>query len=330
MSERLGWTVFEAQTKRLHDLVTAVLPELDGVLGWEPGFDGLHATPAWVKTPEDVHRLMWGPLCVHNLSGYLVKNPPLIPRDGSRKVGICVKGCDSRSLVALQQEKFLDRDRLYIFGIPCEGTVDWRRVLKKLRVRGVVSVRREGSELKVEDARGVHSLPWEESLARRCLRCAHPNPVVHDVLVGEKVNPRAQGDGAYALVNEMDQKPLEDRLSFWRTELDRCIRCYACRNACPLCVCQDRCIVETRDPRWLTQRMGTSEKFMFHMIHSLHLAGRCTECGECERVCPMEIPVTLMKEKLNQVVRELLAYEAGLDPGLVPPLLTFNPGEHEL
>ncbi len=322
--------MFEAETKRLHELVKAVLPELDGIVGWEQGFDALHATPVFVNREEDVHRLMWSPLCVHNLSGYLVKTPPFLPRDEGRKVGICVKGCDSRSLVALEQEKFLGRDRLHIFGIPCEGTVDWRRVMKKIPLRGVSSVRREGPELKVEDSRGVHSLPWEESLARRCLRCAHPNPLVHDVLVRDPVEPRIKKDEAYGLVEEMDQKSLEERLAFWSAELDRCIRCYACRNACPLCVCQDRCIVETRDPKWLTQKMGISEKFMFHMIHSLHLAGRCTECGECERVCPMEIPVTLMKEKLNQITREILGYEAGIDSQLVPPLLTFNPGEHEL
>ncbi len=323
--------MFEAETKRLHELVEAVLPELSGVLGWEPGHDGLHATPVFVSKPEDIHRLMWDPMCVHNLSGYLVKNPPLMPKSGGKKVGICVKGCDSRSLVALQQEKFIDRNRLHIFGIPCDGTVDWRRVMKKLPIlKGVTSVRREGRELKVEDSLGSHSLIWENALARRCLRCAYPNPLIHDVLVGSPVEPRAQGDAAYGLVQEMDARSLEDRLTFWSEALDRCIRCYACRNACPLCVCQDRCIAETRDPKWLTQRMGTAEKFMFHMIHSQHLAGRCTECGECERVCPMEIPVTLMKEKLNLITKELFAYEAGIDPEAVPPLLTFNPGEHAM
>ena len=66
------------------------------------------------------------------------------------------------------------------------------------------------------------------------------------------------------------------------------MRCYACRNACPLCVCQERCIAETLDPKWLTQRMGIPEKFLFHFVHAMHLAGRCTECGECEHVTTME------------------------------------------
>jgi ferredoxin len=170
-------------------------------------------------------------------------------------------------------------------------------------------------------------VPKVDVLARKCLRCAYPNPVIHDELAGEAVKARVSPEDAYMDVLEIENRPLEERLQFWSKELDRCMRCYACRNACPLCVCQDRCIIETRDPNWLPQYTNLSEKFLFHFIHALHLAGRCTECGECERVCPMEIPVTLMKEKLNRITRELFGYEAGIDPEAVPPLLTFNPGD---
>jgi ferredoxin len=312
---------------QLHKLVEEALPELDTMIGWAAGEDPLHTRPIFIRSAESIPRLIWSPFCAQNLTGYLVKPPALQPADKNKQIGICVKGCDSRSLVALIQEKFVTRDRLRIFGIPCRGTVDWRKVMRQVRLSYVKSARVEDNRLIVDDAGGSHNFDLEDVLTRKCLRCIHPNPVVYDVMVGEPTVSRIKPEDLYRDVDALEKRPLEERLAFWQAELDRCMRCYACRNACPLCVCQERCIAETRDPKWLTQRMGIPEKFLFHFIHAMHLAGRCTECGECERVCPMEIPVTLMKEKLNKIMEEMLGYVAGLDPTAIPPLLTFNPGE---
>lgn len=316
----------ESERKELKQLIEAAWPELDAVIGWGRGYNALRTSPVIAKTIEEASRLIWSPFCVQNLSGYLVKTPAVKPAKG-KKIGIFAKGCDSRALVALIQEKFIARDDIYVIGVPCSGTVDWRRVMKLKTLNGVRSAVVEKGRLKVEDGSGVHEFAMEDVLARRCLKCAYPNPVIHDAMMGEEVKPRVTPKEAYEDVAKLEAKEVPERLAFWQEELGRCLRCYACRNACPLCVCQDRCIAETRDPKWVSQNAGTQEKFMFHMIHALHLAGRCVECGECERVCPMEIPVTLMKEKLNQITKEILDYEAGLDAEAAPPLLTFDPSE---
>jgi ferredoxin len=312
---------------QLQKLVEAALPEMDTVIGWAKGYDPLHTTPVFIRDAASIAELTWGPFCVHNLTGYLVKPPVPQASVKGKKIGICVKGCDSRSLVALIQEKFITREKLFIFGIPCRGTVDLRQVARRVTLSSVRSARVEDSHLIIVDAETTHNFKLEDVLARRCLRCRYPNPVVYDVLVGEPTVSGVAPEEGYRDVDDLENRPLEERLAFWRSELDRCMRCYACRNACPLCVCQDRCIAETRDPKWLTQRMGIPEKFLFHFIHAMHLAGRCTGCGECERVCPMQIPVALIKEKLNKIMEEMLGYVAGLDPDAVPPLLTFNTSE---
>lgn len=313
--------------RELRQAVEAAWPQLDVMVGWATGYDSFHPRPIFVRNPDEIVNLIWSSFCVQNLTGYLVKVPAVQSGDKAKKVGICVRGCDSRSLIALIQENLVARDTLMVFGLPCKGTVDWRRLSQRAGLFGAKSCRFEGEALLIEDADGTHEFQPEEYLARRCLRCTHPNPLLYDVLLGEPVVTRVTAEGAYRDVENLDSLEVEGRLSYWQEELDRCIRCYACRNACPLCICQDRCIAETREPKWLTQYMGLPEKFLFHFIHALHLAGRCTECGECERVCPMEIPVTLMKEKLGRILHDLSGYEAGIDPDATPPLLTFNPAE---
>jgi len=311
----------------LHEQVQAALPELETVIGWTQGYDLLHTTPVFVRDANSISKLIWNPFCSQNLTGYLVKTPAVQATDKAKKIGVCVKGCDSRSLVALIQEKFVSRDSLYILGFPCHGVIDWHRVMLKVPATGIQAATVEDGQLILEHNGGLQRLELADVLARKCLRCVYPNPVIHDTLIGKVATPLVTVENAYRDVEGLEQQSLAERLDFWRSELDRCMRCYACRNACPLCVCQERCIAETREPKWLTQYMSISEKYLFHFIHALHLAGRCTECGECERVCPMEIPVTLMKEELSKIIRELLGYEAGVNLEAVPPLLTFSPDE---
>ena len=318
----------EDKAKTVQEEFLKVFETLDVVLGWESGYDALHATPCFIRKAQDLNRMVWNPLCSQNLCTYLVKTLNASVRENDKKIGICVKGCDSRSLIALIQEKFVDREMVYIVGIPCDGTVDWRRVMRlEPSLKDVQKLTIQGNELHIETTQKTYRFPLEQVLEQRCLQCRYPNPLIYDCLIGHPITPRAGDDQVYEDVEQIEQYSLPDRLKFWEKELDRCIRCYACRNACPLCVCRDRCIAETRTPKWLTQRCNLTEKFFYHMIHAMHLAGRCTECGECQRVCPMEIPVTLIKKKLNQIVKALLGYEAGIDPQKQPPLLTFDPSE---
>lgn len=305
-----------SQLDQLKEKVKEALPELDRVIGWGQGYDSLHATPLFVRNEADVERLIWNPLCVHNLTSYLTGL--------QGKTGVIVKGCDSRSIVELLQEKLLDRENLTIFGLPCSGVVDLTKIGRSIDIGSVDSVSFADSKIKIVVQGNEHDLDLGEIQAKKCLICRYPTPLISDHLIGEPRESEVSPEGLYAELEQFEAKTFQERFDYWKGQMDRCIRCYACRNACPMCVCRDHCIAESRDPHWQTQETNVQEKWMFQMIHAMHLAGRCTECGECERACPMDIPVLTFKRKLNKEIKELFEYEAGVDLEATPPLYTFQ------
>lgn len=305
---------------QLKEEIKKALPDLDFVMGWGMGHDPLHATPLFMYEPEDVDNFVWGPLNVHNLATYL---PPL----KGKKVGIVVKGCDSRSVVQLLQENLINREDLTIFGAPCNGVVDLEKVRDAVVNPGLVKsveVKDDGLTVVMDGKEQV--LKLSEVGADKCTRCRYPNAVISDHFAGEKRTPQTESDD-YADLAEFEAKPEQERKDFWIHEMDRCIRCYACRNACPLCVCRDHCVAQSRNPHWISQQDGVRDKFMFQIIHATHMAGRCTECGECERACPMGIPLLLLKRKYSKSVHDIFEYEAGTDADAKPPLLGFEQEE---
>ncbi len=302
---------------QLKEQISAALPELDMVIGWEQGFDPLHHAPLFMRRPEDVERLQVGLLSVHNTATYL-------PGLKKKKVGVVVKGCDSRAVNQLAQEGLITRENVIVFGFPCEGVLDLTKMRRSLgeigRVQGVEA---DAEVVRVTMDDKQNEIALRDVLADKCLRCRYPNALTHDHFAGKPREPHASTDD-FADVQAFEAMSVEERFTHWQQEMQRCIRCYACRNACPMCVCRDHCVAQSRDPHWVTQEDEVREKWMFQVIHAMHLAGRCVECGECQRACPVDIPILALKRKLNREIRGLFDYEAGVDPAAIPPLLSFQ------
>ncbi len=132
---------------------------------------------------------------------------------------------------------------------------------------------------------------------------------------------RAAGIDSSAELEEIQEMPQEDRFMKWMYEFQKCIRCYGCRNICPVCYCEE-CSLES--PDLVEKGPLPPEVPLFHLLRATHMAGRCIDCGLCEEACPVDIPLRLLYRKVNSIVKDLFDYDAGVTMTL-PPFAVSNP-----
>jgi len=259
-----------------------------GIIGYERASDGLTARPFFAYEPDAVERLIFDETCTHNLVKYLVD------KKGER-MAILAKPCDSRALNLLINEEQIKRDQVFIIGVYCPGVVEtsWNQ-------------------------KGQTQQP-------RCQTCQLLKPVVYDFLAGQEPARQPEAE-VYSDIEEIESMPTAERRAFWLEHLGRCIRCYACRQVCPGCYCPE-CFAEQLDPAWVGIRIAPEENELWQTIRTLHLAGRCIGCNECERACPVDIPLSRLNRKLEKQVAQLFEFRAGLSPDEQPPFATFNKEE---
>ena len=289
---------------------------VDMVIGFRRGTVPMMNEPCAVANPEEVKNLVWDSNCGINLANYLT--------DRKEKIGIVVKGCDSRNIVIYVIENKIKREQLYIIGVPCKGMIDRRKIAGILDAE-IESVAEAQEEITVRGGGVEKTFKKSDMLQDNCAICIHRNPVEYDELAAEPV--KEQGDvDRYADVRRIEGLTAEEKHQFFDDLLAGCIRCYACRNACPLCYCPT-CFVDESRPQWVGKGQDPSDVRTFHFLRAYHCAGRCTDCGACERACPVGIKVRLLTKKLEKDCLELFKWEAGLSLEVRPPLDTYKPGD---
>jgi formate dehydrogenase (coenzyme F420) beta subunit len=141
-----------------------------------------------------------------------------------------------------------------------------------------------------------------------CNECSIRNPVISDYTVGEPAEEKETKQK-----NDLEGMTREERMGYFQDEFSRCIRCYACRDACPICYCEE-CFVDSNQPFWLGSGTNLKDNFTFHLMRSMHMAGRCVNCGACELACPEGIDVRALTARLYRAAKEIYNYEPGMDP----------------
>jgi len=208
-------------------------------------------------------------------------------------------------------------------------------------IKGIQKIEENDDELIIDTLYGQRKCRREDVLLEKCLSCKGREHVAYDELVigdlrndltieNEAMSDSASGKNPYEMVEKIEAMTPDERFAFWRSELSKCIRCNACRNVCPACTCI-KCIFDN-DRSGIASKANTDtfEENMFHIIRALHVAGRCTDCGECSRVCPQQIPLHLLNRKVIKDINEFYGeYQAGADTETVGPLISYKQDDVE-
>lgn len=302
--ERLGAVqdnTENALRKKAKELLSS--GEVKVVVGYGFNRRATHVTPVFITKPEDADKLVFNQRCVNNLSVYLTRKFKDIHAIG--RPAIVAKGCDIKNIVVLIAEAQIKREDVYIIGMACGGMV-YRQELWK-------------GEMK------------PEIMPTKCHNCDVRYPHLYDCVIGDKpafVPPDKPVGMVFDKIKALDEMDSAGRWAFWLKEFSRCIKCYACRQVCSLCYCE-RCITEKNMPQWIETSAHPRGNLSWNLTRAMHLAGRCTFCGECERSCPVNIPLNLVNKKLIQVTEEAFDFRSGYDEKAHPPMIVFSPDDKE-
>lgn len=293
------------------------------VIGWKRGEFVYDITPAVFTTAEEIDReFVFDDFTQANVSKYLVKESK---KEG--KILAFLKPCDTYSFNQLVKEHRIIRENVYVVGIPGGPKLDIEKIKAK-GITGILSVKNENYTLKIETLYGEETMPFYEAVSGKCADCKSKKHVVYDELIGE------DGDvlesNRFDMVEKLENMTAQERYDFWRGELSKCIRCNACRNVCPACTCEN-CVFD--NPKSGIDNKAAADSFeenMFHIIRAFHVAGRCTDCGECSRVCPQNIPLHLLNRKFIKDINSLYGeYQAGADTTSKAPLNDYKTDDCE-
>ena len=298
--------------------------EVARVLGWRKGENVWDVEPAFFGSTEELEDFVYTGFCGANLSKYMIEASKL-----EGKTLVFLKPCDTYSFNQLIKEHRVDREKAYIVGVGCKGKL----TMNKIDFPGILDIEGAGypdhaETLTVKTLYGDKEIAYKDALLERCHVCKGKEHMIYDELLGESADT-ADAD-RFAEVAAIEAMSPEEKFAFFQRELSKCIRCNACRNVCPACSCR-KCVFDSTKYDSAQKANTTSfEEKMFHIIRAFHVAGRCTDCGECSRVCPQGIPLHLFNRKFIKDINELYGdYQAGLDTDSKGPLTNFRTDDAE-
>jgi len=298
MIQTIDTSSYSAITDAIRSEARRILSDgtVTAVIGYAAARRNGTTQPIVITVADEADKLLFSEACLNDLVVYLTKAKKDVPKSG--RIGIVVKGCDLKALIGLLGESQLKRENLYLIGIPCSGVLG--------------SLLKPSAELTTG------------TIASKCCECTDQLPLGCDFVPA--VKPASLPDLEKRYANEiarLEAMSPAERWEFWKEQFSKCIKCYACRQVCPFCFCE-QCLCDRNRPQMVEQTPRPSGNVAWHLVRAMHLAGRCAGCGECERVCPMDIPLNLLNRKMAKELKELFNSEAGFEVRDTGPLTSFR------
>lgn len=325
--------------RKLREEAAKLLSEgrVQALVGFEEGPSPLTAVPVVITRAEEAGKLVLNPLCGQNLAKYVhdlisenrAANARVKPEERKKyAVGVVAPGCATRSLVIHVNERQYDRGEIVVLGLPCTGMADRRKLLAAAGAEEIVHGEFAGDRFKIT-ARGVtKEVALKDVISDWCAVCRYNNPVICDVALGPEA-PAFNPDKEYAEVDAFEALSEEERWSYFAAEMGKCMRCNACRNACPSCYCRS-CFVEQTQPQWDGIGQSASDVQLFQFMRMYHMVGRCVDCGSCSAVCPMGVDLRRFLKKIEKDGRVLFGNTVGValgEPALLATAREDDPEE---
>jgi len=295
----------------------------------------------------------------------------LTRRPTGSRVAVVLRPCEIRAFIELVKLKQGRMDEVILVGVDClgaYGNVDYARFAGEdgngSTVRFYQNIR-SGKGTSHEDL----------DISPACKACEHPIPENADLLIGllgvdtnDHLFLKANTPNGEAVLEKLglpvaqepDGRPkaiealISERIAYrdqmfeetseatadiekLTSYLAKCINCYNCRVACPVCYCKE-CVFVTdvfdHEPsqylRWANRKglikMPTDTVF-YHITRLTHMSTACIGCGQCSNACPNDIPVMEIFRTVAGFTQKAFDYEAGRSVEDEPPLSVFKEAE---
>ena len=296
--------------------------EVARVIGWKKGDFCYDVSPATFESVEALKDFTYDYFCGANLSKYLIEASK---KEG--KTAVFLKPCDTYSFNQLVKEHRIKRENIHVIAVECLAKLDIEKI-KAQGITGVTAVTVEGKDVKVTSFDGETTLYKPDVVLAKCATCNKTHQVKDEEIILHE-RPARDVD-RFAEVAKLEAMTGEERFAFWREQLSKCIRCNACRNVCPACSCV-KCVFDNPASGISAKANDdTFEEQLFHIIRAFHVSGRCTDCGECSRVCPQNIPLHLLNRKFIKDIDNLYGeYQAGETDEGKTPLTSYTEADAE-